>query len=415
MLGVDQWNETWVGTNRIFDRIRPVINESDNNLVYRLNKTEFNDHFRKKNIGSKYLFDVRSEPAVYNIYKGNDDKHAFEFSVEVFGKKYPTIAFLFFLKDDTKYLPISPENFEKCFRQLNIDIKLQGKCSWENYNAFIGIIDCIRELMSAYLPLAHEPTLLEAHSFVWIIGEEYYTNWLQGRKNREIQEKAERLKKQAKEEREKNRIPTKVLSGFSDEDLAEIGPRLEGRIINSTRKGSVEVLKFVPGQPPTMSIIYRDLDSDESVDIELTDAVRRNLYISLELFNEIIGKEIDNKQLQESRNNSKSIVIPEGEEEQIAQAAMMPMEQLKEVATIRERELPERQEVSTTQYKRDHYIAELAKREADGVCQLCGENAPFTDKDGKPYLESHHIIWLSEGGSDTIENTIAVYGNSRGW
>lgn len=37
--------------------------------------------------------------------------------------------------------------------------------------------------------------------------------------------------------------------------------------------------------------------------------------------------------------------------------------------------------------------------------------APFIDAKGEPYLEVHHIIWLSHGGADTIENTVALCPN----
>ena len=57
---------------------------------------------------------------------------------------------------------------------------------------------------------------------------------------------------------------------------------------------------------------------------------------------------------------------------------------------------------------RDQYIAEYAKRVANSVCQLCGKNAPFNNKEGKPYLEAHHIEWLSKGGEDTIDNVVAL-------
>lgn len=68
--------------------------------------------------------------------------------------------------------------------------------------------------------------------------------------------------------------------------------------------------------------------------------------------------------------------------------------------------------ISTTfSYVRDTYIAEASKRRAKGVCQLCGHPAPFNDKKGNPYLESHHIIWLSEGGADTLENIAALCPN----
>lgn len=63
------------------------------------------------------------------------------------------------------------------------------------------------------------------------------------------------------------------------------------------------------------------------------------------------------------------------------------------------------------QYERDVFVAEYVKRLANGICQLCGEKAPFCRKDGEPYLETHHIIWLSRGGSDTIDNTIALCPN----
>lgn len=66
---------------------------------------------------------------------------------------------------------------------------------------------------------------------------------------------------------------------------------------------------------------------------------------------------------------------------------------------------------NTTTYMRDRYVSEYAKQRANGVCQLCNLPAPFIDGDGKPYLESHHIIWLSDGGEDSISNTVALCPN----
>lgn len=67
--------------------------------------------------------------------------------------------------------------------------------------------------------------------------------------------------------------------------------------------------------------------------------------------------------------------------------------------------------VSLKTYIRDPYVSEYAKRRANGVCQLCGKPAPFKDNEGKPYLETHHIIWLTEGGEDSPENTVALCPN----
>ena len=62
-------------------------------------------------------------------------------------------------------------------------------------------------------------------------------------------------------------------------------------------------------------------------------------------------------------------------------------------------------------YYRDPYVKELVKRIAEGKCQYCGKIAPFNDKKGKPYLEEHHVKRLADGGSDTIDNVVAICPN----
>jgi len=72
---------------------------------------------------------------------------------------------------------------------------------------------------------------------------------------------------------------------------------------------------------------------------------------------------------------------------------------------------PQKRKVETYEYDRNPHVAELAKHRANGVCQLCGSLAPFRTKDGKPFLEIHHIEWLSRNGEDIIENTAALCPN----
>lgn len=62
------------------------------------------------------------------------------------------------------------------------------------------------------------------------------------------------------------------------------------------------------------------------------------------------------------------------------------------------------------EYIRDAAISAYIKELAQGICQLCEQPAPFK-KEGKPFLHSHHIEYLSNGGLDTIENCIAVCPN----
>ncbi len=67
--------------------------------------------------------------------------------------------------------------------------------------------------------------------------------------------------------------------------------------------------------------------------------------------------------------------------------------------------------VSSTIYERDSQVVRMAKSKAKGYCQLCKKYAPFSDKNGKPYIEGHHIKWLSEGGEDNINNVVALCPN----
>jgi len=67
--------------------------------------------------------------------------------------------------------------------------------------------------------------------------------------------------------------------------------------------------------------------------------------------------------------------------------------------------------VTTKVFLRNEYVSQFAKRRAGGVCQLCEKPAPFENKEGKPYLETHHITWLSKGGDDSVKNVVALCPN----
>ena len=89
----------------------------------------------------------------------------------------------------------------------------------------------------------------------------------------------------------------------------------------------------------------------------------------------------------------------------------LPIDKLKQRAEDNQSVNVSIRETKTITYIRDQYVAEYAKRNAHGSCQLCQEPAPFVDLNGNPYLETHHIEWLSKGGTDTIDNTVALCPN----
>lgn len=91
-------------------------------------------------------------------------------------------------------------------------------------------------------------------------------------------------------------------------------------------------------------------------------------------------------------------------------ASKLSNESLKERAE-KSRKQPSTFQQSSTQYERSIWVAEYAKRLANGICQLCLNPAPFENAKGDPYLETHHIVWLAKGGEDTIANTVALCPN----
>jgi len=72
---------------------------------------------------------------------------------------------------------------------------------------------------------------------------------------------------------------------------------------------------------------------------------------------------------------------------------------------------PNVQELVVGRYVRDPRVARETLRRANGVCELCGQPAPFRDINGEPFLEVHHITPLSEGGLDVLSNTAALCPN----
>ncbi|MDF4355189.1 HNH endonuclease signature motif containing protein [Vibrio parahaemolyticus] len=63
-------------------------------------------------------------------------------------------------------------------------------------------------------------------------------------------------------------------------------------------------------------------------------------------------------------------------------------------------------------YRRDPDVVAEALYRAEGFCEKCKEKAPFIKRsNGEPYLEIHHIIPLSQGGLDSLENVISLCPN----
>lgn len=61
-----------------------------------------------------------------------------------------------------------------------------------------------------------------------------------------------------------------------------------------------------------------------------------------------------------------------------------------------------------SRYQRAPAIKKYVRARADGVCEACGKPAPFETPDGRPYLETHHVDELGQGGKDHPDKVAAV-------
>jgi hypothetical protein len=80
--------------------------------------------------------------------------------------------------------------------------------------------------------------------------------------------------------------------------------------------------------------------------------------------------------------------------------------------TTPEARLPNQREVSGKVWERDRKVRDAALRRAAGKCEFCKQRG-FKMVGGGTYLETHHVIPLSEGGADSEANVAALCPNDH--
>ena len=124
--------------------------------------------WRKKDDFAKRPKNRILETTFFNFYKNKiKDSDAFEQFIDE-KLSYQFIAYLFFIKDSQRFLPISQERFDQIFEQIGLpEFKTSKRISWDNYKEYCNIIKQVRDFLKTKDKNA---TLLDAHSFLWIIG-----------------------------------------------------------------------------------------------------------------------------------------------------------------------------------------------------------------------------------------------------
>lgn len=72
---------------------------------------------------------------------------------------------------------------------------------------------------------------------------------------------------------------------------------------------------------------------------------------------------------------------------------------------------PEKKTGLSSRYPRSPLVKGWVLHNAKGICESCNQKAPFITKQEFPYLEVHHVIPLSEGGEDSVNNAVALCPN----
>lgn len=174
-LNSAEWTTNDIGSGRILSALIHAIEiresaEIHNNLVAwepRPNQPSLTMQLRQ-DVGSGHKRS-QFERVLFDLFSGNTDhEQALTRLVELIGRRYAVIAYIFFLIDDNRYMPIAPQTFDKAFSELGIDLRMSGKCSWENYTAYNEAISWVQHALIDWQGFT-DARLLDAHSWIWLM------------------------------------------------------------------------------------------------------------------------------------------------------------------------------------------------------------------------------------------------------
>lgn len=177
-LDSEAWIESDIGSGKILDSAIAAIELDSkdgqaNNLVFWQNRYGHNtrDHCVLIDARSGGQLRLQIEKHLFLLFQDSaEEGKCFEALAEITGRKYPLMAYFFFLKDMDRFVPISPSNFDKAFDELAIGIKTRGQCNWQNYSKFVSTIARVRSALAVELP-DQDISLLDAHSFCWLLAK----------------------------------------------------------------------------------------------------------------------------------------------------------------------------------------------------------------------------------------------------
>ena len=175
ILVPDTWREAEIGSGVILQRTIDAIEIQD--IVLTNNLVTWQNCWGPANRDHRVLLEADSntelrrelERHLFGLYQGDSDEGAiFDHLSGLTGAKYPLLAYLYFLKDTDRFMPIQPTTFDLAFRRLGIDLVTVRNCSWENYQRFNAALGEVQRAL-AEIGGQTKVRLIDAHSFCWLL------------------------------------------------------------------------------------------------------------------------------------------------------------------------------------------------------------------------------------------------------
>ena len=412
--------ETWQAHKNDPDYILSLASQVfTNNLVSYENYSKLFEIFTAGNVLKKKAAD-----ALYDIYFGPDDEAAFNSFASVLNSKHMndplSIASLyFFLKDKTedgdyRYVTSRRAGTGEQIAKLHLNASCVQVCTWENYQQYLQIVRDLQKLLKRYHP---KTTLLDAQSFLWMLhfidpstpeyneSEDSFTDYSNGivhiSKEQWVmlidegvitEEDIEYLAKfYASPEHASTPLRLSILENTHPTSYTSPCVSLAKRV--SERLSIPEIPREETGGQKYYPVLFLGKYVDDERHFawklrpELIEALEKCSVRQLE------------RAIQEMYRAEENAASELSDDELLEQAKMIHNGPAHVYTSV------------TQQRQRDPRLVLAAKRRANGICQLCGKMLDFNDRQGKPYLEVHHIIPLSENGPDELSNMVALCPN----
>ncbi|TMV10328.1 hypothetical protein FGK63_04505 [Ruegeria sediminis] len=174
-LGADKWTTNDIGSGRILAAVIRAIEIKESQDV-RNNLVPWEPRHNQPSETGRLRDELGNGPArqrferhVFDLFRERrEPADILDELVDLIGRRYSLIAYLYYVLDDSRFLPIGTTTFDKAFEQLGFDVRTTGRCSWSNYQEFIAAVHCVQAGLTKWVGVK-DVRLIDAHSYLWLL------------------------------------------------------------------------------------------------------------------------------------------------------------------------------------------------------------------------------------------------------